>query len=453
MLKRIHVEYYKSLKNVDVPCAGLNLLTGVNGAGKSSFVQVLRLLHLAADKIEELRLNINVEDFGGGTRESDLFYRYGEKPEDIVISVSYTDDSGREFTISRCVERRRKIKKDDTIFFDHPDYSSIVKAAYSEVYMLKEDMVLKEIKEEEMAEGGLIFVNLKNVSGDKVKVAEEKADRWFEEQKQKIRDSEHDKTVAFKHVWKGGRFIDAFRQRPTDVSSGGDLFCWDYIFSRSFDDIKHFNPEGNDVMGFLYECNQIADKTLIEKVNQCLNWVSPGASLDIKEEKAGDDRFFVSAIDYGVDGDKRLFKPQNVGFGVSYILPVLAVLLTAEKGNILIIENPEAHLHPRGQAEIGKLIAETVARGVQVFVETHSDHLINGVRVAVKKGILKPDDVNIAFFERKEHDTVDMDGKESREIFTAVKDIKIDANGAISEYPDGFMDEWSNQMMRLFDRT
>ncbi len=55
--------------------------------------------------------------------------------------------------------------------------------------------------------------------------------------------------------------------------------------------------------------------------------------------------------------------------------------------------------------------------------------------------------------ERKEHDTVDPEGKESCRMFTAVRNIKIDANGAISEYPDGFMDEWSNQMMRLFDRT
>ena len=138
-----------------------------------------------------------------------------------------------------------------------------------------------------------------------------------------------------------------------------------------------------------------------------------------------------------------------------------------EEPNILIIENPEAHLHPRGQAEIGKLIAEVVSQGVQVFVETHSDHLINGIRVAVKKGLVKPEDVNIAFFERKPHDVDEVtwtvetrnglqkcvakkcEGNHT-EIYTEVHNIKIDENGSLSEYPADFMDEWNIQQMRLF---
>ena len=144
-------------------------------------------------------------------------------------------------------------------------------------------------------------------------------------------------------------------------------------------------------------------------------------------------------------------------------------LLTARNGNIIIIENPEAHLHPRGQAEIGKLIAEVVSRGVQVFIETHSDHVINGIRVAVKKGLVKPEDVNIAFFERKPHviDEVTWMAEtenglqkfvaekgewDHTEIYTEVRNIKIDENGSLSEYPADFMDEWNIQQMKLFRR-
>ena len=163
------------------------------------------------------------------------------------------------------------------------------------------------------------------------------------------------------------------------------------------------------------------------------------------------------------------FKPQNVGFGISYILPVLTTLLSAREGNIIIIENPEAHLHPRGQAEIGKLIAETVSRGVQVFIETHSDHVINGIRVAVKKGVVKSEDVNIAFFERKSNKIKKVkwplkikgeldefiEGERDEpclEIYSEVRNIIIDANGALSEYPTDFMDEWNIQQMKLFRR-
>jgi len=171
--------------------------------------------------------------------------------------------------------------------------------------------------------------------------------------------------------------------------------------------------------------------------------------LEIEEVKAGGETYYVTSLDYGVGDDHRRFKPQNVGFGVSYILPVLATLLSAKAGNVVIIENPEAHLHPRGQSEIGKLIAETVARGVQVFVETHSDHVINGIRVAVRKGIVKPEDVNIAFFDRKPHDVPQEDGTTKREVYAEVTNIKVDANGSLSEWPKDFMDEWGIQQMKL----
>ena len=253
----------------------------------------------------------------------------------------------------------------------------------------------------------------------------------------------------FKNLWKGARFVDALRQKPTDISLGGRYAEMSLIWGDP--SLVHtFDPNGGDVMEFLYKYGRDANGSqLMEKVNKCLSWVSPGACLSITEKTLGGNSYYVAAIDYGVDGDVRKFKPQNVGFGVNDILPVLATLLTAETGNIIIIENPEAHLHPRGQAEIGKLIAETVSRGVQVFIETHSDHVINGIRVAVKKGVLKPDDVNIAFFERKEHDTTNEGGKVTREIFSTVRSIKIDKNGSLSEYPEDFMDEWNNQLMRL----
>ena len=145
----------------------------------------------------------------------------------------------------------------------------------------------------------------------------------------------------------------------------------------------------------------------------------------------------------------RQFKPQNVGLGISYVLPVLVTILTAMPGAIIIIENPEAHIHPHGQAKLGELIARAAAYGVQVFVETHSDHVINGVRVAVRDGILKPEDVNIAFFERKEQLKENPVDDSDMEIFSEVRNIQVDANGSLSEYPEDFMDEWNNQLMEL----
>ncbi len=438
MLKKIHIENYKSLKNVDVPCAALNLLTGMNGAGKSSFIQVLRMLHLAAEQIGKLEQEICTTDFGGGCGMEDICYCYKSKMRAIKFSISYTDDSDKEFEVERILEESNYSgRRPGTVLLRHPDCSRIYSNAYGKAIHL-EDMYTEDRG---------------NVTRDEVRSAYATGDRIFKEEEERLCGVEH--TAGFREMWRGTRFVDAFRRKPTDVHQGGSFGVYDdlSLLLGCVGDVKFFNPEGQNVMEFLYKCvcygNEGHGIKLIDKISQCLNWVSPGARLCIEEKQVGGQCFYVSTVDYGVNGDVRMFKPQNVGFGVSYILPVLATLITAEKGNIIIIENPEAHLHPRGQAEIGKLIAETVSRGVQVFIETHSDHVINGIRVAVKKGVIKPSDVNIAFFERKEHAVVGDEGKESHEIFTTVRDIKVDENGSLSEYPEDFMDEWNNQLMRL----
>jgi predicted ATPase len=69
--------------------------------------------------------------------------------------------------------------------------------------------------------------------------------------------------------------------------------------------------------------------------------------------------------------------------------------------------------------------------------------------VAVKQGVLNPLDVNILFFERKEREFVYSKGEKRKEIYSTVKDIKIDENGSLSEYPEDFMDEWTSQLSKL----
>ena len=79
-------------------------------------------------------------------------------------------------------------------------------------------------------------------------------------------------------------------------------------------------------------------------------------------------------------------RAPNAGFGISYALPIVVAGLRAEVGGLLLVENPEAHLHPAGQSRIGGFLARVAADGVQIFIETHSDHVLNGIRVAVADG-------------------------------------------------------------------
>lgn len=413
MLNRIKVENFKSLKHLDYKCANLNLLTGLNGAGKSSFIQFLRLMRECADQIGELGfLAPKSDEFDVGFSDIRYCYAPHEGLFDPRFEVDFQGCDDIEYTIRRIL---REYHPGGVLMF-HPEY---------------QDMSFFE---------------------DDPATAKE-----FEEWHERVTVEEKESVSTFSKIWKGSRFVDAFRKKPCDVNRGGTYAGSEFLFDRFTQEceIQAFNPEGRDVEEYLFkekeqcECVKPSPTSLLDKVNECLQWVSPGARLVIDQKKVGEEEYYVSKVSFGEDAANG-FKPQNVGFGISYILPILVTLLTARSGNIIIIENPEAHLHPRGQAEMGKLIAETVARGVQVFVETHSDHVINGIRVSVKKGVVKPEDVNIAFFERMAHDVKNEDGKGShREIYAEVRNIKIDCNGSLSEYPTDFMDEWNNQLMKL----
>ena len=124
-------------------------------------------------------------------------------------------------------------------------------------------------------------------------------------------------------------------------------------------------------------------------------------------------------------------RAPNAGFGISYALPIIVAALRAESGGLLLVENPEAHLHPAGQSAIGGFLARVAGDGVQVFVETHSDHVLNGIRVAVAEGTaaLNPEQAAIHFF-RAEHD-----GGQT------VESMELRRTGELTTWPAGFFDQ------------
>ncbi|KXH84932.1 AAA family ATPase [Chryseobacterium kwangjuense] len=136
------------------------------------------------------------------------------------------------------------------------------------------------------------------------------------------------------------------------------------------------------------------------------------------------------------DQTTKTFNPMNIGFGFSYALPVILSVLTAKENSILIVENPEAHLHPRGQSRMGQLLALAAESGVQIIIETHSDHLLNGIRVAVKQKQLAPNNTQIHFF------TNEFTG-------TMKQSFQIQEGGELERWPQGFFDEWDNMLNKL----
>ncbi len=179
---------------------------------------------------------------------------------------------------------------------------------------------------------------------------------------------------------------------------------------------------------------------LLSNVRAWLSELSPGVSLDA-ETYSGMDRAMLSyEYDAGPLSRVTQLRPTNVGFGITYVLPVVIAVLASQPGDVIIVENPESHLHPRGQSQIGCLLAVGAHHGVQVFLETHSDHVLNGIRVAVKRGQVAPEDVAIFFFDRKPGDPLHA---------TTIHSPRLDSDGKVDCWPDGFFDESERLLYEL----
>jgi predicted ATPase len=141
----------------------------------------------------------------------------------------------------------------------------------------------------------------------------------------------------------------------------------------------------------------------------------------------------VAAIKFRVED--TWLKPTNMGFGITYSLPIILAAMSAKLGGLVIVENPEAHLHPAGQTQMGMFLAQMAAAGIQVLVETHSDHILNGFRRAIGEIKVLSSDASIVHF-------FDADNSSPQSLF--FKD-----NGGISDWPAGFFDQYQIDIAAL----
>ncbi|ADZ90202.1 AAA family ATPase [Marinomonas mediterranea] len=167
-----------------------------------------------------------------------------------------------------------------------------------------------------------------------------------------------------------------------------------------------------------------------------INWmaeISPGFNFESDTINNAE----ISHAQFQAYGSRKT-NPVNMGFGLSYSLGIVCALLLTKPGGLVVIENPEAHLHPKGQSYIGRLIARAALAGVQVIIETHSDHLLNGIRV----GARLDHDYNTGSF--KVYYVSGVQNNESN-----VEEISIGENGQLSSWPDGFFDQQAYDLKTL----
>lgn len=200
---------------------------------------------------------------------------------------------------------------------------------------------------------------------------------------------------------------------------------------HSEEDLNGVGKRGEFVASTLFEkqqqlvhkslvINDDKGETLLAQTGDWLNQIFKGCDISIKST-------IETIIEVGFKGKftTKFSKPTNIGFGFSNVLPIIVAGLIANEGDILIIDSPEAHLHPSAQSELAKFLAKISLIGVQVFVETHSEHILNGVRIAIKSTDINilSHQLSILYFDDQ------------------IKKIEIQEDGSINDWPKGFFDQ------------
>lgn len=362
MINKIAVKNFKCFENFELPLKSVNILSGINGMGKSTMIQSLLLLRqsaLKSDGIKGLHLNGEYLLLGSG---QDILY---ERAEEERIELGYGDGKGEHsWTFQYLpdsdflpVINRNEKNMDSELFGKYFSYLSAYRIPPQDLYRIRNE---EEINSREFGNDGEYALQYLN-------------------------------------------------------------YHWD-------DTVENENVILPDKMG----------NSLGNQIKVWMDRISPGISPQV----AVNMQLRKSEVRYEfVEGREKTksYKSINVGFGITYVLPLMIALVSAKKGDIIIIENPEAHIHPAGQRALGELIARVGMGGVQVIAETHSDHILNGVRLAVKNRVLSKEETILSFFYKDF-----ADGYRHKCIHP-----EILQDGRLDRWPDGFFDEWDKALYEL----
>lgn len=385
MIAQVELRNFKCFRSLKLPLGRLTLLTGLNAAGKSTAIQSILLLAQtlrATERGSDLWLNGPLVQLGS--------------PGDVITQSADSIEIGLGTDSVTCQWTFAAVERED-----------------ERVLRVSKIAIKDREAREYLVEGRL---------------------------RQLLPDDASE--AALRNVLEGIRqtiFVSAIRQVQTevfpapedpdpihaDVGAVGEFAPW---WFHHYDDTEV--PEGRRLQASGFPV------TLRGQLNAWLQDLFPGAEAN--SQPVTRSRLMRLELRTAKTDEWRL--PSNTGYGLSYAFPILVAGLCAGPDQLLIVDSPEAHLHPRGQSRIGRFLAQAAASGLQVLIETHSDHVLNSLRLAVRDGILTPSDSKVYFFDPRLR--VD-------ETATPVESISIDPKGNLSKWPEGFFDQSEADLANL----
>jgi predicted ATPase len=390
MIKEVSIKNFKCFENEEkFYFSKLNLLTGINGRGKSSVLQSLLLISqtlLKRRTPQQLVLN-------------------GEWVELGTFDDIKNDNNGRENIISFRFKTDDKDQNDVCFKYEETKESERIASIVSLIINEEE----KYIETTATDENSNTQLQTKSQNKNLLPLDSVKLVSQF----QKFHYVAADRLGPIEYVKKN--------DNPESTKVG--------IKGENLVNVLAYN-ENLQIANSLCKSE---DKTLKGQIVGWLGYILDGANIDVKgknEKEISILRFLLNSQQNG-----KFYKPANVGFGYSYILPIIATGLIAKSGDIFIVENPEAHLHPRAQSRLTEFFARLAANGVQIFIESHSEHILNGLRINALTDVqISTEDVSIYYFDEK---------------FKSEK-LEIDKKGRIANWPTGFFDQQEIDLAQIF---
>jgi predicted ATPase len=428
----------------EFPLSKFNLLTGINGRGKSSLLQSLLLMKQTTEydsssnclilngscvqlgSFEDIKNSFAPNKSEDGLNNEFLAFRFEfintfDFQQDSIskTAIDYVfvkdDDDDSLATIRVCTFDKENGSNGINDFATKTD-KSIDNNENQDCREYVDGRYFKRNKDEKIVFNDFMFKNTMFNSLIPTKISVNTGDYNFS---------------IFKRI----QFISADRIGPKnyyEIQNVNKNFSWVGSKGENTASIL-WKKKGNHVHEELYlgaDAN-----TLLQQTEEWLNFIFDGAKININTEGG------VVLISYNTKQGRERYKPSNVGFGYSYILPIVVAGLIANSGEILVIENPEAHLHPRAQHKLTQFLAKVAATGVQIFVESHSEHILNALRICTieqegQEKILDNTDLSILYFQDN--------------LTTPFIHIPIDEKGGIDEWPEGFFDQTDKDFKILF---
>lgn len=384
MIKEIQISRFKNLRHTDRLSLGkINLLAGANGCGKSSFCQVLLCLSQTWRKGAVNNL-----------LPQGIWKSLGNYDD---IHYAYDDDFTMEFLLKS----------------DQGDYNE-----FRLVYR-------KSLSAPTLGEIDNAFVNGMPIFDDSSSSDEATDGHGHAEEDSLLSNlSDYPNLLALKNLF----YIAADRKAAPNKEPLDETTPIDFI-----------SPDGSNVLNVLWKYRE---GNVLSKVEQLVKKVLEGGM--IKLEPNGNDLVLtINSVN-----NSKLFRPENVGFGYSYILSVLTALVISKQGSTLIVENPEAHLHPSAQAALTNVLIEYANNNnIQLFVETHSDHVLNTLLRAVKnkENPLTRQDLQVLFFASEKTEEGHAEAR--------VQALEITDSGHILRPPKKFFEQYAVDLRYLYTNS